>query len=53
MSSIAYSKLPNETTEQTPEDKCGVEKKWSIIKESLNTLLRAALQSKRAKKRIS
>ena len=47
----AYSRLSNQTLEQTPEDQIEVEKTWGIIKESLNTSLRAVLPSKRAKKK--
>ena len=32
-----YSKLSNQTNEQTSEDQNELEKKWGIIKESSNT----------------
>ena len=47
----AYSKLSNQTIEQTPEDQNEVEKKWGIIKESLNTSLRTVLPNKHAMKK--
>ena len=47
----AYSKLSNQTIEQTPEDQNDVEKKWGIIKESLNTSLRTVLPNKHAMKK--
>ena len=47
----SHSKLSNQTIEKSPEDQNDVEKKWSIIKYSLNTLLRAVIPSKYVKKK--